>query len=163
MSNYRDTVEQWSTAIREGGELPGRAEVYRELVHASISGLLQTNLPRTHALMGDDEWHKAIQQFLASRTQHSPHFVDLAAEFAAQLNTQAKISDLAHYEALCLEVETTRDEDTRRLAAYEHNVLLDPPVPAVTFILLDRNAADGTVRPQEISASQYVHIAKTVI
>ena len=113
--------------------------------------------------MGDDEWHKAIQQFLASRTQHSPHFVDLAAEFAAQLNTQAKISDLAHYEALCLEVETTKDEDTRRLAAYEHNVLLDPPVPAVTFILLDRNAADGTVRPQEISASQYVHIAKTVI
>lgn len=162
MSNYRDTIEHWSKAIRDNHELPGRADTYRELVHANISGLLRTNLPRTHALMGVQKWDDVIQAFLQQRVQHSPYFVDLAAEFAATLANPIE-ADLAHFEALCLEVETTIDEDTRRLAAYEHDVLQDPPTPRVTFLQLHRDPATAAVLMQEISASVYVMLAETVI
>lgn len=163
MSEYNDTIEQWSSAIRDGGNLPGRAEVYRELVHTAISSLLQTNLPRTHVFMGEQEWNTSVEHFMLARTQHSPYFVDLAAEFAGGLPSEGPIADLAHFEALCLEVETTRDEDTRRYAAYGYNVLSEALPAEITFVQIWRDETDYSAQYAPISASEYVQLAETVI
>ena len=158
MTAYHDIVALWTDAIRDGHELPPRAEIYRELVAANISSLLQTNLPRTHEFMGVDAWTLAVAQFLGARTQRSPYFVDLAAEFVETLGS-GPVGDLAHFEALCLEVETTRDTDTRRLAAYEHNVLADPVLEGLTFVSISRDPIDFTVLTRAITAADFVRLS----
>lgn len=160
----KDALREFAGYLRGLSERPAaippeRGEIYRELVRANLASLLRTQLPRTAGTLGESGWTAAIEQFLGAMTQRSPYFKDLAEEFIATLNADDAVLDLAHYEALQLEVETTTDPDPRRLAAYAHRVQQDPVIEGMTLLLLRRDAENGRVLARELSHAEYVYLA----
>ncbi len=160
----KSTLREFGAYLRGLSERPAdvrpeRAAIYHELVRANLASLLRTQLPRTAATLGENEWSAAIDQFLGAMTQRSPYFKDLAGEFIETLQADEALLDLAHYEALQLEVETTTDPDSRRLAAYAHRVQEDPVIEGMTLLLLRRDAEDGRVLARELTHADYLHLA----
>lgn len=89
-----------------------RAGVYRELVFANISGILDAAFPVCRTVLGERRWRRLNRTFLRDWPLHSPWFREIPAEFAHYLREgrialarPAWLADLAHYEWLELAVD----------------------------------------------------------
>lgn len=161
MTEYSTQIRTMGAYVRRDGELPEgmpsqRGEIYADLIFNAVSGLLQTNLPRTYSLLGDDAWSALIAAFVKSRTATTPYFHEIANAFSAFVDEAADgcVPDLVHFETTALNVETS-DETAdasdgwsltphTRIAAYGWNVLEANPTEHPTFVAFVRDEA-GTV------------------
>lgn len=149
--------------------------VYRELVRTALADPLSDAFPITQALLEEaGAWTTAVDAFLASRTISSPYYRDVAPAFVAWLADRRWGLDrwpfllqLAHYEALELDVLRHPDEPpppgllrgpakdrvavldgAARHVAYTHavhetTVAAPVPRPASTRLLCHRDTAGG--------------------
>ena len=157
--------------------------VYRELVRTALADPLSDTFPITQALLEEaGAWTTAVDAFLASRTVSSPYYREVAPAFVAWLadshwglNRWPFLLQLAHYEALELDVLRHPDEPpppgllqepamdrvavldgAARHVAYTHavqeaTVTAPVPRPASTRLLCHRDAT-GDFHVLELTA-----------
>lgn len=104
------------------GVEPRRLQVYAELFHRNVSGLLAATFPVIRATLGDEAWQALVRDFLREHPTHTPLFTELPRELLRYLDTRAQhsrgdppwLGELAHYEwvELALQVSEARNDDT---------------------------------------------------
>ncbi|MDO5504840.1 MAG: putative DNA-binding domain-containing protein [Pseudoxanthomonas suwonensis] len=160
---------------------PRRLQVYRELFHGSIEGLLSGGFPQLRARLGQDGWRLLVARFRREHHCRTPLFPEVGGEFVDWLQGLSDIPSwqhpLAHFERMEAELLTDdtplpacdRNGDLLagiplisphvRVLAYAWPVhrpesLQDAVPPHPTLLLMHRRA-DGSVRCSEASALLY--------
>ncbi len=90
-----------------------RLEIYRELFHANIEGLLRQTFPvLAKVLVDQDKWQPTVREFYARHRGATPYFPHIAVEFVhwlreeeASLALPPFAAELAHYERAEMEVD----------------------------------------------------------
>lgn len=81
-AQFYDYVRGRTDALPEGHSEPGM-RLYRHLVRLGASQAVEAEFPELRRALDDEAWDALIAAFVRDSTWTSPHYSDLAAEFAA--------------------------------------------------------------------------------
>lgn len=113
-----------------------RMRIYRELVHSTVSGLVENAFPVLRRILGDEQWGALMRAFVARHSCATPLFHEVAGEFVAFLETSEGLPDglpgfsteLAHYEWVELALTVDPAEADPSLADPNGDLLNGVPV-----------------------------------
>lgn len=126
VAGFRDVQAVFTAHVRDpartappGDVAPARMALYADLVRRNLDTLLASCFPVLRAVLPDAAWARTVRAFLARHRAHTPLFTRLSGEFVRFLQEDAIATELphfarelAHYEALELEVSyDTREID----------------------------------------------------
>ena len=83
-----------------------RMGIYRELIYNNIENFIANVFPVMRSIMGDENWHKLVRDFIHQHHCQTPYFLEIAEEFLQYLAQErglkesdpAFLLELAHYE-----------------------------------------------------------------
>lgn len=121
-----------------------RATIYRELVRATVTSAITTQMPRAAAALGPDPLARDVDAFIASDTFPTtrylrdlpPAFLDFAITRWTQRGAPAFVADLARHEMLGFLVAAETDV----VAEHVEELALDLPVVLAPWAKLARYA-----------------------
>lgn len=113
-----------------------RMRVYRELVHSTVSGLVENAFPVLRSILGEERWQALMRAFVAHHVCSTPLFHEVAGEFVAFLEAGEHLPDglppftteLAHYEWVELALAVDPAEADPALADPNGDLLAGVPV-----------------------------------
>ena len=100
-----------------GGIAPRRMEIYRDLIYNNIESLVVSVFPVLRSVLGDQQWHALVRQFIQEHACQTPYFLEISEEFLAFLSRSPALLaeypfaiELAHYEWIELALDVSTDE-----------------------------------------------------
>ncbi len=100
---------------RPKGVSARRMKVYSELLYNNMEGFLLTCFPVCRKILGKRHWDRLVREFFRDHVCHTPYFRQIPDEFLKFLQAErvipleipAFLPELAHYEWIELELETS--------------------------------------------------------
>jgi len=130
-SNLATLQEDFTRHLRDpervpapAGLSPRRVTVYRELVFENIFSLLSNFFPVLSSLFVETQWRALVAEFIRDFKAETPYFPQLGQEFifflaerAAKVEGKPFLLELAHYEAMELELYLSEELSGEVLSA----------------------------------------------
>lgn len=122
MKSFQETQLAFAKHLRAPEQHPApegiedrRMRIYRELIYNNIENFIANVFPVMRLIMGDENWHKLMRDFISTHRCHTPYFVELSEEFLHYLAQErglqecdpAFLLELAHYEWIELALDTS--------------------------------------------------------
>ncbi len=122
MKSFQETQLAFAKHLRAPEQHPApegiedrRMGIYRELIYNNIENFIANVFPVMRSIMGDENWHKLMRDFISTHRCHTPYFVELSEEFLHYLAQErglqeadpAFLLELAHYEWIELALDTS--------------------------------------------------------
>lgn len=113
-----------------------RMRVYRELVHSTVSGLVENAFPVLRGILGEERWAALMRAFVAQHVCSTPLFHEVPGELVAFLEAGEGLpqglpdftTELAHYEWVELALAVDPAEAEPALADPNGDLLAGVPV-----------------------------------
>lgn len=113
-----------------------RMRVYRELVHSTVSGLVENAFPVLRRILGEERWAALMRAFVAQHVCSTPLFHEVPGELVAFLEAGEGVpeglpdfaTELAHYEWVELALAVDPAEAEPALADPNGDLLAGVPV-----------------------------------
>ena len=84
---------------------PRRMQVYVDLFYRNIESFLSNCFITAHEILGDENWHAVVRDFIHRHRSESPFFLDIAQEFLEFISTEREgmddppfLTELCHFE-----------------------------------------------------------------
>ncbi len=121
MKSFQETQLAFARHLRAPEHNPApegiedrRLGIYRDLIYNNIENFIANVFPVMRSIMGDENWHKLMRDFIATHRCQTPYFVELSEEFLQYLAQErglqegdpAFLLELAHYEWIELALDT---------------------------------------------------------
>jgi len=116
-----------------------RMAIYRDLFFNNLHSLLGTFFPVLRKICSDEQWQRAIREFMKVHRARTPYFLELPEEFLAFLQDEYRnlddefpfLTELAHYEYAELALRVSTDENNLTGIDPDGDMLAATPVKSV--------------------------------